>query len=1161
MNRLWLDRVGYGLYPERWEDGDAVQFCYSPLEVGLLVGAWRELAAISPPAEAQFLLERVASFLRTILDEAALQLSNALPRAANLVYAGGATTIAGIPDDSTYGLAPVLQQQLCLTDSTGTVGSVCAGRTILVDEPWYQTDIAMYTGYVLQQGFPALEDYADADLISVLLYSGVGEPSVHVGAASVDAIAADAGWTGNAGALDPVILPYAGASPVLRVDGADEGRLQWIDEGADRRLLSSALGMTLLRASQEAMQLAVLSESGLGAEQRFVLDWLAEVIISQADAVFGLIETTALPGTDTLSYVPSEYDILADPIGSPVVTALSSDSHLFDFAAVLLGLSEFRSFLESLGAETATNLANSGYAIDGPRIAAAVSALLDTVGRSYLHDVSGVWTDRNRGGLGWQLEEESPESGVSTESIAWIAVAIEKVAESFADHAEIAAKARELCRRVADFVQDQLSDGRGGYIDQWPNDRRCETLDFGTQLAAIRALAACADVLGDPLLAERVIVAVRAVDVLFWDGALRMYDSTFGSEHERHCYSPVDLAWSLELIDRARKSALEASDSVEARIWACRIDDWGERLLDAARLHLPPEGWQEGLSEDGSRQYASVFSQRVCLPAELPATTDMRVATAGDLILYSMEVENETDETWFDLRLADTLPPGVDFVSASPAASIDGDKLEWRFDRLSPSETRRFEILAQIGTGSGTDELLDAAESLLNCVQLTYATGSGESGFTREACAEISMGSALADADDLVEYAYKTDEAMYLATALDAAAVHGMDHAFGPWIPGLLASNVGVLVSESGMGIEWRNPNPVETGVEMGSQLLIPYAEGVPWLRLGEGFVSTDRRITPAALGQTLAAEAALHSRLSESASAYTTVLREYVDDLIFAQLDWLSEQLVTLGNPLPHVLRRLVESELLGIGDPQVLLYDQASLLWGVASVAVSMPIPSRSRQRAELLIEDTVDAVLEFWNPRREAFVRMYDPATQAAIEHDSPMAPWIDQVVAAKALARASLVPGVDTVSVRRVLAALATTALDDNPQPSLVDEASRLMISLLGMGQASAERLSQQQSIVDAWAGRVLGSLESSNQSLSPREWAVIVDLLVEAMPTVGSASVSLRSLDDTVINGNGEWIGTVLPTWPRGFWWEHAELVCEGWAPVFVVRNVTSGNDP
>lgn len=53
--------------------------CLTPLDLGCVVGALRDLAPILPPAEAERVLVRLFSHVRTILDSAALHLGHALP--------------------------------------------------------------------------------------------------------------------------------------------------------------------------------------------------------------------------------------------------------------------------------------------------------------------------------------------------------------------------------------------------------------------------------------------------------------------------------------------------------------------------------------------------------------------------------------------------------------------------------------------------------------------------------------------------------------------------------------------------------------------------------------------------------------------------------------------------------------------------------------------------------------------------------------------------------------------------------------------------------------------------------------------------------------------------------------------------------------------------
>lgn len=102
------------------EDGRPLSFCYTPLDVGLAVGALRELALATKALRPELVLERMGRFFVRVVDEAGLQLSNARvgqvgpARLSPLFLWNGLTVTFPLGVDAPLGLAPVLQRELCL---------------------------------------------------------------------------------------------------------------------------------------------------------------------------------------------------------------------------------------------------------------------------------------------------------------------------------------------------------------------------------------------------------------------------------------------------------------------------------------------------------------------------------------------------------------------------------------------------------------------------------------------------------------------------------------------------------------------------------------------------------------------------------------------------------------------------------------------------------------------------------------------------------------------------------------------------------------------------------------------------------------------------------------------------------------------------------------
>ncbi|MEE8594032.1 MAG: hypothetical protein V3T03_07895, partial [Candidatus Bipolaricaulota bacterium] len=138
------------------------EYCYSSLDVGLVMGALRSLA-VAAPRLAGDLLEKAGRFFRAIVDEADLQLPEDVSTGTFGEFSGsGAGRISGLQiANAPLGVAPVLQERFCLEQDSE--GEPCCGIDV-AREPWYQTDIAMYASFEMQDVAPWAEDYADANL-------------------------------------------------------------------------------------------------------------------------------------------------------------------------------------------------------------------------------------------------------------------------------------------------------------------------------------------------------------------------------------------------------------------------------------------------------------------------------------------------------------------------------------------------------------------------------------------------------------------------------------------------------------------------------------------------------------------------------------------------------------------------------------------------------------------------------------------------------------------------------------------------------------------------------------------------------------------------------------------------------------------------------------
>ncbi len=85
---------------------------------------------------------------------------------------------------------------------------------------------------------------------------------------------------------------------------------------------------------------------------------------------------------------------------------------------------------------------------------------------------------------------------------------------------------------------------------------------------------------------------------------------------------------------------------------------------------------------------------------------------AGDPVTYDLSVTNPNAGAVTNVTLADALPAGLNFVSATPAPGTqDGQKLSWTFVRLEAGETRHVSLTARVAPETPDDALIENVAS------------------------------------------------------------------------------------------------------------------------------------------------------------------------------------------------------------------------------------------------------------------------------------------------------------------------------------------------------------------------------------------------------------------------------------------------------------------
>ena len=596
-----------------WVDGEAKEYCYSPFEVGLAVGALRELASVLEPGRAEPVLLRLGRFFRAVVDEAALQLSNAVLIAGDpekacceIFHGNGLGEIAPLAViGNLFGVAPVLQQRLCL-DVTVSPGPCCGTRAEI--EPWFQTDIAMYAAYELQEFAPWGEDYADANLASLTLHSGMGIPLAQE---EVTTYAELAGLV-KIPELTPLALEFFSGSPRLQ----SLENLAWNSATFDKRIVGSAIGMTLLREVQEAAQL--LAENrvaflGRSTEEGFYGLLLVGAIQSKL-AFLDKLAQDMLEQTGT-PHIPHAVRALTGD-GQLLYEVVDSRSVLFDQLALLWGLSEAYGFVTDsryvalFGPRTPFPLATSEL------VARLAEVVLTTLLELHFNpNVSALPDTSTSSAEGWRRGEE-----ITTRNLGLAIAALESVVRNMADRPELQDKALELIRNEAEFLTHELADGSGGYFERYvrvDEDWRPDTTEsrsLAGQLSAIRGLLVAYDLFGDEGYLALAQAAFDFLEATFWDRvlacceAMELYRSPLGAEVS--CYTPLELGLAVGALERLA----EASDSVRAELIRERLRTLLDRVAGEARLQLPGRTWMWSSSglEAKPEYFASVVARRVC---------------------------------------------------------------------------------------------------------------------------------------------------------------------------------------------------------------------------------------------------------------------------------------------------------------------------------------------------------------------------------------------------------------------------------------------------------------------------------------------------------------------------------------------------------------------
>jgi uncharacterized repeat protein (TIGR01451 family) len=82
-------------------------------------------------------------------------------------------------------------------------------------------------------------------------------------------------------------------------------------------------------------------------------------------------------------------------------------------------------------------------------------------------------------------------------------------------------------------------------------------------------------------------------------------------------------------------------------------------------------------------------------PITLTKTVDKSTAKSGDLLNYTISYISG-NQTYTDINLADQLPAGTDFVSATGGGQLINNIITWHFNDFSPGERGSFNVQVRV---------------------------------------------------------------------------------------------------------------------------------------------------------------------------------------------------------------------------------------------------------------------------------------------------------------------------------------------------------------------------------------------------------------------------------------------------------------------------------
>ncbi|MEA1965036.1 MAG: hypothetical protein U9O41_07930 [Candidatus Aerophobetes bacterium] len=745
-----------------------IGYRYTPLNVGLTIGALRELIYLSDKAQAIHIFSRLTDFFHNILEEAGLELSWAnLEGKLPIVQDSGRNQIREVGViEASFGVAPVLQSEiyLILPPRVSLINlyerGPCEESQAILEEPWFVTDVAMYAAIELgkypEEGIgKKMREYSDLNLTTLTLSSGMGLPLKYgpllLNKAEMKGVSAEeqlekdlqeyarlSNLKDRPNDLSYIFAEYASGDPHIKEPKA----LRWNPDTLDKTLRMSALGMTLVKQVLSVRNL-LLTNHTLDNQEDPAGPYLGR---SNLKGYLGLVLTAEmvnklkfLEKLFTLSpqgeYLPHLVKVTFDDEGRPLdYQIIDASSDLFDQLSLLWGSSELRRFADPKIEDNYNKLFGEGKLFPSESYELSTS-----LARLVFENLLKMHYDKDLGTLVDRAVEGEKMRRISTINAGLAILALRSFYDSFADEPELQKEAKNLITSQTKFIIEKLKDKRGGFYSSYEESGlQSEPLvgdkTLASQSAAIRGLLTAYRLTKDKKYLEQAEKAFDYLQANFWDKNLEVYKNKPEeiAEELGYSYSPLDAG----LTTGALEDLASLSSPIKADLIRLYLTKFLQKVVDKAGLQLPGRRTIRLLTpypRIEEEYFAPVMASRISLTS-LIRKIRKKFAQPEDIIIYTITVKNLGEDIAYNVVVKDILPLGVTYIASEPEASVKGRELNWSLGEISPvSPPLHIKVLVAVSSE------ISQGTHLRNCAIISYTDSEGRYQPVKEACVEAEV--------------------------------------------------------------------------------------------------------------------------------------------------------------------------------------------------------------------------------------------------------------------------------------------------------------------------------------------------------------------------------------------------------------------------------------